>query len=719
MSRRTGRGKFRPRARILKLLGEELITDEVIALVELVKNSYDADANNVTVHLENITTVEDGKITIRDDGLGMSLDTVLSAWLEPGTSFRKSQREAGERSKKYKRKLLGEKGVGRFAAQKLGTMITLTTRNEYLTEDGEWVLSDEEIIIEVDWSVFDEDKYLSDVEVGYSITSPNEFRESSGTLIEINFIRSDWTKNKVLNLAQQLEGLESPFSDREKQDGPAVFNLDLKCKDFSEIIENIRPVSELLKDAIYKFTGSVNEEGILNAYYEFYNPAFPQLKRPFGITDLDIRDPEYFEENKEIRVPKCGRLDFEYYVWDLDSKTLSETITRKTYNEFIKPHTGLRVYRDGFRVWPYGEPGNDWLNMDSRRVNNPKKVFSNNQIIGMVEITVEQNPKLKDKTDREGLILNNEYNDFTNIVLSSISEFEILRRRDKDIIDNLRVGKGKQIDDTINEIEKLETRMKKDAVWDKYKNFLSNIEKAYHIEITNTLEPLIVSAGIGIAYQMPAHEISIQIDSAKDLLNQFKSELVFLDIGGSVADRVPNLFELLDNVGQIAEGALELTRRKSSEVKLRNVIEFSRYIKEPEMKRNGITYVYNELEEITIKGYQNLIMSCLLNIFDNSIYWLRKKAENRIVKVTTKTIENEPTIIISDNGPGIDRSDIAFLGEAYYTKKPHGTGLGLFICKRAMKRNIGRLDFGFYPNDPDYLEGANVVLTFSKEVRII
>lgn len=719
MSRKTGRGKFRPRARILKLLGEELITDEVIALVELVKNSYDADANNVTVHLENITSIEDGKITIRDDGLGMSLDTVLSAWLEPGTSFRKSQREAGERSIKYKRKLLGEKGVGRFAAQKLGTMITLTTRNEYLTEDGEWILSDEEIIIEVDWSVFDEDKYLTDVEVEYIITSPTDFKESSGTIIEINFIRSDWTKNKVLNLAQKLEGLKSPFIDMEKQDETAVFNLDLKCNVFSELIENIRPVSELLKDAIYKFSGSVNEEGALNAYYEFINPAFPQLKRTVVIPDLDIRDPDLFEKNNKTRAPICGRLDFEYYVWDLDSKTLSETVSRKTYNEVIRPHTGVRIYRDGFRVWPYGEPGNDWLNMDSRRVNNPRKAFSNNQIIGLVEITAEQNPQLKDKTDREGLMLNNEYNDFTNIVLSSINEFEILRRRDKDVIDNLRAGKGKQIDDTINELKKLETRMKKDAVWDKYKIFISNIEKAYAVEITNTLEPLIVSAGIGIAYQMPAHEISIQIDSAKDLLNQFKEELVFLDIGGRVADRVPNLYELLDNVEDIAKGALELTRRKASEVKLRNVIEFSRYIKEPEMKRNEITYVFNELEEITITGYQNLIMSCLLNIFDNSIYWLRKKEENRIIKVTTKIIENEPTIIISDNGPGIDRSDIAFLGEAYYTKKPYGTGLGLFICKRAMKRNEGRLDFGFYPNDPDYLEGANVVLTFSKEVRII
>jgi len=718
MSIRTGHAKFRPRARILKLLGEELITDEVIALVELVKNSYDADANNVTIQLDDITSVEDGKITIRDDGLGMSLDTVLNAWLEPGTSFRKAQREAGERTKKYKRKILGEKGVGRFAAQKLGRMISLTTRNKYLNKNEEWVLSDEEILIEIDWSVFDENKYLSDIEVEYIISSPTEFRDSCGTLIEINFIQSEWTKNKVLNLAQKLQGLESPFIDREKQDESVIFNLNLKCKVFSEIIENIRPVSELLKDAIYKFEGSVNEEGILNAYYEFTNPAFPRLKKSLAISNLDIRDPDIFEENKETRAPKCGRLDFEYYVWDLDSKTLSETITRKTYVEYIKPHTGIRVYRDGFRVWPYGELGNDWLNMDSRRVNNPKKVFSNNQIIGRVGITAEQNPKLKDKTDREGLILTTEYNDFVNIILSSINEFEILRRKDKDIIDNLRVGKRKQIDDTINEIKKLETRMKKDDILDKYKKFLSNIEKAYAIEITNTLEPLIVSAGIGIAYQMPAHEISLQIESAKDLLNQFKSELVFLDIGGRVANRVPNLFELLDNVDHIAKGALELTRRKSSEVKLRHVIEFSRYIKEPEMKRHGITYVFNELEDITINGYQNLIMSCLLNVFDNSIYWLRKKAENRIIKVTTKIIDNEPTIIISDNGPGIDRAAIEYLGEAYYTTKPHGTGLGLFICKRAMKRNEGRLEFGFYPNDPDYLEGANVVLFFSKEVRI-
>ena len=119
---------FRPRARMLLLLGDQLIRDAGLAVFELVKNSYDADASRCTVTMHDLTEPEKARIVIQDTGTGMDIDTVKNVWLEPGTENRATQRRRGGRSKKYRRLPLGEKGVGRFAAHKLGREIELITR---------------------------------------------------------------------------------------------------------------------------------------------------------------------------------------------------------------------------------------------------------------------------------------------------------------------------------------------------------------------------------------------------------------------------------------------------------------------------------------------------------------------------------------------------------------------------------------------------------------
>ncbi|MHA1381401.1 MAG: ATP-binding protein [Candidatus Helarchaeota archaeon] len=705
MSSRSGTARFRPRARILKILGEELITDEVIALVELVKNSYDADATKVDVILKNVTDIENGSVIIHDNGSGMSLETVLNSWLEPGTEYRKSQRDKGERSKKYNRQILGEKGVGRFAAQKLGNLITLITRSK----DEE-----KEILVEIDWQLFDKNEYLSEVKVNWMTIEPKIFKnDKTGTRIEINFIKKSWTKSMIMNLAQKLEGLRSPFKEKileENSNLTAPFNINLICSDYQKLIDEIRPLNEILEESVYSFKGNVSEKGILTAEYRFYNPAFESLKQEKTISK-DIRD------SVDSKGAICGPFEFKYYVWDLDPKTLKETVTRKIYDDYIKPHTGIRIYRDKFRIWPYGEEGNDWLEMNKRRVNNPKKCFSNNQIIGLVEISAVNNPYLVDKTDREGLILNEYYENFRKFVLNSINEFEILRRIDKNIVDEMREVKIK-MDDTLMEIERLKEKMKGDEIYNKYKSYLNNIQRAYNNEITNTLEPLIVSAGIGIAYQMPAHEISIQIEAIQDMISEFKIDLEYLDISGKVTNRIPILYELTENIDDIAKGALELSRRKPKEFNLKSIVDFSLYIKKPELIRDHIDFTLDVIDEIRINGYQNLLMTCILNIIDNSIYWLNKNVKDKKIVTTIRFYNHKPQIIISDNGPGIDRVHLPYLGEAYYTTKPDGTGLGLFITKRAMQRNSGEVKFGFYPNDPCFLEGANVILEFNSDVVI-
>lgn len=700
MSAQRGSAKFEPRARIIKLLGEELITNEVIAIVELVKNSFDADATKVTVDLEKIVDVENAKIRILDNGVGMSLDTVLNAWLQPGTEVKKKSRERKERTAIFHRPILGEKGVGRFAAQKLGRLVTLITRAK-----GD----EHETLVEVNWKDFEQDKLLSEIPVNWIQAKPIVFkRDQTGTLIEINFLHKKWTHRTVRNLAEKLATLQSPFGKK------GNFEIELISNDFPKVNEEAKFPKDVLKRAVYSFSGTVSKEGILKAQYRFLNPVFKELQREFEIEGKDVRDPKDFKNGRMMRQPSCGGFGFEFYVWDLDPSTMRETISREAYLSFVRPHKGIRIYRDDFRVWPYGKEGNDWLELDRRRVNNMPKCLSNNQIIGIVEISHKNNPSLTDKTDREGLIENIQYSDFRSLVLTTINELEILRRQDKTKIDNMRERKvGKKIDATIDEIEKLRRKILKNGHLDIYATSLKSLENAHNNYKINVVEKLYVAAGIGIAALMPAHEVQIQLKDLRPILTSLKNEMIRIGFGGKIIERFDDIDRIINILWDVSHGALELTKREHKSFSLRSVVDFSIKNKRQELERNGITIEIQEKEKIAIKGYANLVMTAIMNLLDNSIWWLQKSFDKRKLKITIKRDTNNfPNIIVSDNGPGIDPADLPFLGDAFYTRKPKGTGLGLFISNRCMEANSGRIDFGFYPHDPDYLQGANVHLIF-------
>lgn len=147
--------RFKPRARLLLQLGDQLIKNESIALVELVKNSYDADANIVNIYMENVDDPSKGIIIIEDDGFGMSPEIVENVWLEPGADFKSLLVKQNKPSPKYKRLPIGEKGIGRFGVHKLGGTIELTTRAKGCNE----------VYVKIDWSEFDSYKYLNEVPI--------------------------------------------------------------------------------------------------------------------------------------------------------------------------------------------------------------------------------------------------------------------------------------------------------------------------------------------------------------------------------------------------------------------------------------------------------------------------------------------------------------------------------------------------------------------------
>ncbi|OQX77920.1 MAG: hypothetical protein B6D64_07545, partial [Bacteroidetes bacterium 4484_276] len=207
---------FNPKAHILTLLGEELIKNPVMAIYELVKNSYDADAKRVDVRFINIDSIDDAAISVEDDGIGMTSEIIEDVWLEPGSDNRKPvDIKTGVRqiikSIIFNRVPMGEKGVGRFAVHKLGSKILLITRPLIITIDEgtnkiqKQKLADYEIQLFINWEDFNQTKHLSDIPIKWKLKKDiNDFRfkDKSGTYIHISGLKEKWTKG----MARQLKG---------------------------------------------------------------------------------------------------------------------------------------------------------------------------------------------------------------------------------------------------------------------------------------------------------------------------------------------------------------------------------------------------------------------------------------------------------------------------------------------------------------------------------
>ena len=202
---------FKPRARIIKTIGEDLISNDNTAVLELVKNSYDANSEIVVITFEgkltekiegnkkkNVIVKENSSLVIFDQGCGMDFSTIENAWMEPATNFKKI-------NSNHKRKFVGEKGIGRFAVAKLANRLELVTRKE----------NQNEIVVTFDWDQFsDEDAYLDNIKIKWQIRKPEEIKKS-GTILKLHGLKNDWDEEKIRGLRVSLSRLLNPIGPSE------------------------------------------------------------------------------------------------------------------------------------------------------------------------------------------------------------------------------------------------------------------------------------------------------------------------------------------------------------------------------------------------------------------------------------------------------------------------------------------------------------------------
>lgn len=693
---------FKPRARIIKIIGQELISSDVIALVELIKNSFDADSLNIELKLNNIFS-SNGEIVVKDDGCGMTYDKIVNVWLEPATPDKKSKTNTSY-SKYFERRLLGEKGIGRFAVHRLGNKIELITR---ATKDNNGTLENYETIVEIDWNEFSEEKYLDEIPIKVvKNNNPKVFINSSGTQIRITQI-NPWKNIKAVKDAViKIKSLESPVKPKEvklhktddAKDPGITVTISSDDEQLNKDIKQVKTLSELLKTAFYTFSAIVDETGKISYDYTFNRPDYQDIKREIKSKsdDLKRKKIEWFEEHPLSSHNSPGIFELNFSAWDLDTATLKVAGLADYYKNIIKPNAGVRVYRDNFRVWPYGEPEDDWLNLDLKRLNSPsERSVSRNQVFGVVHISSIENPNLKDQSNREGLIFSQQYEQFYHLVSAAISVFANERKADKIKID--KISSTKNVSDIVTEsLRNLKTKVEKNNHSSLYNTDIDSIEKNYHDKINDVLERYMMAAAIGISYSIPIHEMKLRLTSIKHVIDDIEKNPLLQD------KYLRQLAEYVKETDDIVKAVTSImSRQKKQSVDLIKVAENVRILKESELKKYNIEYKVESAKDFKIDAVPGLLNTAILNIVDNSIYWLRAKKNEfrqslqdfqpKILISFGLNDEGRKFMKISDNGVGFE-DPFDLLLEPYYSRKTDGLGLGLYLVNEIIIRQGGRVN---------------------------
>jgi signal transduction histidine kinase len=678
---------------MLLLLGDQLIRDSGLAVFELVKNAYDADASECIVTMFNITESEKARIVIRDNGTGMTKETITGVWLEPGTDYRAEQRDEGRRSKEYRRLPLGEKGVGRFAAHKLGRGIRLVTR----------AAKKPEVVVEINWDDFKTSRYLSDVAVSVTEREPQVFTGTKhGTEIEITRLREEeWTRGKVRELHRAINSICSPFEE------PEDFKAELLLKPASDWLEGLLEIPTVLQLSLFRASGKIDGNELT---YDYRFVPLPGMKEKItgrerkGVTTKLMS--VYPEKNALdlSSVEGIGEIRFDFHIFDREPSVLQLSTSDKTgLKKFLDQNGGVRIYRDGMRVFDFGEPGNDWLDLGGRRVNIPTRRISNNVIIGAVSLDSAFSRGLIEKTNREGFIENDAYTAFQQAVLFAITQIEAERA-----VDKLRLrqqySRQKQKEPVMEELGELRVQLEKRNLSTELGGYLDRIERQF----VDVRDRLLTAAGPGLTLTVVVHEVEKII---KELVVAVKQG----------ADK-PRLVALVEHLAQMVDG-LSFFARKSgnSKEKASILVGQALFNTEFRLKAHGIKGINGAdlgNPDFSVKCARRLIIATLMNLIDNSIYWLENKgAKDRQIYVgTTTDLDDRPSIVVADNGPGfIDPPE--YLVEPFFSRKPDGMGLGLHIANEVMKIHKGRL---LFPQKgdlslPKQFTGAIVALQFKDE----
>jgi signal transduction histidine kinase len=786
---------------VVQQLGEDLVSDEVTALLELVKNSYDADADYVNVvintqakeyDVEIIKSTPNGFITIEDNGVGMSPGDIKNGWLVISVSPKREMKKLGITTAR-KRTPMGDKGLGRLSTQRLGSELEMITS---VKEPHKYVVS-------FNWDDFKRTDRLTQVPV--SLSQLVKKQENQGTKLIITSLSDPnaWAGDMRVSIQNKLSQLISPFEEAR------AFNVFLTIDGTPFPLATVAATVRNTAASTYKFSYDsvkglsingkiklsklrvIRELELYNRYLvadrgrEFFNfitdPANKHL-----VPDIEFEGEEgwFISYNKHIpirSIPGWKRIEFlgsssiadpgsfkgEIDDFRIETDDITDSIfdNKAEYKDFLKRLNGIRIFRNGFGIRPFGFDGNDWLRLGGSQTSGSSFYgLRPGNVVGYIALSGGVNDVLREKTDREGFVENEYSRNFfmlMDLVRDRINEnIEAIRRaynafKDKrtkedsgfdsrtfaqtiDLIQTTSKEATKvenQLEEMLNVVEETEQSLQKvtnivneQATSRKtYPNQEKDMRPAIADVQRNLAKANVIAKStqeiLGKVKHLEAmtHVLGPKINRLEQQLEDF-TELAALGLVAegfshelvTISDNLDARTNLIEKNARPAISSsrelrvyLEYVRMSMNSVRkqLAHLAPSLRYVREKQefisikllVDELAIFYSENEhniefslstlFSNFTIFGNKGRIIQVIDNIIINSIYWLKeyKKIEADFKPAICFEAYDE-TLVIWDNGLGVDKTVESNLFQPFITTKPRGVGrgLGLYIVAQLL-----------------------------------
>ncbi|MBI3920226.1 MAG: ATP-binding protein [Armatimonadetes bacterium] len=663
--------KIRFAADILRRLGEELNPSIDRGILELVKNSYDADALMCTVELANADQ-PGGHIVIKDDGDGMTSHDIEDGWLVLGRSIKEQRTRT-----RLGRVPAGNKGLGRLAALRMGSRVLLTTRPR--TEKAS------EYNLLIDWDEYKGVELVDDVLLNLE-PEPRRTGDKHGTEIQIENLRSKIGRREVKRLAREMLLLADPFGD-----DPKGFKPILKAPEFEDLEALVQ--NRYFQDADFHLIAKIDKDGRVSAQVLDWRDAI-----------LYSADHDELASKKNKLRYACPELTFELwtFLWRTSS-FVARSAPMKDSKAWVEAFGGVHIYQNGLRVTPYGDPGNDWLDMNLSRVRSPEERPSTNNSIGRVLFN-DAGSLLVQKTDRSGFIESDtflEIRDYAQDALDwmagrRMEEAQKRREHEKAEVTSKTAETRRQSDAAMEDLPKEAKETIKKAFRDERDAVDKEIQHyQQEIQLYRTLSTAGITSAT-FAHESAGNPIKVIDQSIATVERRARTHLpeVYESQLKKPVDRIKGATGSLSVLGKATLKLLDHEKRRPARVEIHEVIDkvLGTYAPFLDPRHIAVDAQYCDASPY-LRGSEAAVESIVTNLINNSVAaFERSENKERKILIKTEVTNGYLRLRVADSGPGIEEISKREIWLPGRTTRKNGTGLGLTIVRDTVKDLGGEVD---------------------------
>ncbi|AKM11355.1 sensor histidine kinase [Croceicoccus naphthovorans] len=676
--------------------------------IEFLENIDDLDEYDAA--LEEIDALN--QVTVSDTGSGMSLEQLETVFLVLGTKSRKEEVDTAFEDGVSEAPYLGEKGIGRLSAMRLGDRLTVRTARE---EDETFN------ILDIDWTDFeDPQKMIEDVTIEPRVGGEKPQPDYSGTDIRVRRLKANWDRNRVERLAvDDFSLLANPIG-KSKRHRIAIFWNGERIN-FARLDKNFLSHAHATLKGEYKIRDGSPE---LTLRMELVNLGFEHpVEHQIETLKFDdllaalvgLRQKRSRENKRDVNaaaLTDVGPFNFELY-W-FNRATLRKGRSTGDYQalrKLLDQWMGVRLYRDGFRVYPYGTEDDDWLELDRTALRAKGYALNRIQFVGQVDIGRFSNPHLIDQTNREGLRHTPE-----EAVLKEAIQLAVDRLRDEmKRVENAFKKNKPRVPTDPTRTKALEQRMKKairalarsadedqreivaefEEMREEFSRYAAEARERI-LELEQDTDQMVAMAGVGLMVEVVAHELARSAEDALDTLNKLQRK----NVPEEVRSRLESLRASMKAISKrlrILDPLSVSGRQRKEAFELDELVRDLLSAHEAQFDRHHVKLETHFPDRpVALKAVKGMVAQVIENLVSNSVYWMDIERERKLGFKPLLTIaveDNPPRVRVTDNGPGISPEYAERVFDLFFSLKDKSRrrGLGLFIAREAAEHNGGAL----------------------------